>query len=424
MRIDVLNVLAKEYLGGVVIGLVGFVIYNIKEKFMGKYNYLIFGAGRIGIAVVVDLIKNCEAKSITVIDPDHDRLLVCLRRVDESTDKQSDVPVKYYVEVEKDACDMIVPHDHYDVILSCAPHWANLELTKMAIKNNIPYCDLGGNPEVVRQQRQYCNEEMGFDSSFNHDCPPVVVDCGVSPGISNVLGVHLAKQGYDIIRIRCGGIFDGFTQGNSLNYELLFSPDGLISEYSGECPIIVNGELIMEDTISYIEPFFHDRLPSDIMSRKIEFESAHTSNNSVEVVEYLRTLGVKHYDYQTIRDIGHWDKIRVLKNLGYCCGNRDKDKEFINMLSEQEFERTHEDTLFLMVRGSKSGKNVSERKELTIMRIGHPDGFSAMEELTAWGITLVAYYMVKGLGKPQGFATPETFINGEWMISELEKRLK
>jgi len=240
---------------------------------------------------------------------------------------------------------MILPYGHYDVILSCAPHTVNLELTEMAVKNDIPYCDLGGNSQVVEQQRTYC-EGAKFQSAFNHDCPPVVPDCGVSPGISNVLAVHLAKQGYDIIRVRCGGVFDGFAMGNDLNYELLFSPDGLISEYSGECPIIVSGKLGMEESVGYIEPFFHDKLPLDIMDRHIGFECAHTSNNSPEVVKYLQEIGVKHYDYMTIRDIGHWGKIRLLKKLGYCCGNRKKDEELIEMLSGEDFERRHEDTLF------------------------------------------------------------------------------
>ncbi len=391
---------------------------------MGKYKYLIFGAGRQGVAVVVDLIKNCEAKEITVVDPDQEQLLRCGDIVAD-LDDQHDFSITYRQTVQKDACNMILPHGHYDVILSCAPHWANLELTQMAVKNNMPYCDLGGNPAVVEQQRNYCNEGMKFESAFNHDCPPVVPDCGVSPGISNVLGVHFAKQGCDVIRIRCGGIFDGFAQGNFLNYELLFSPDGLISEYSGECPILVNGELIMEDTISCIEPFFHDRLPSDIMSRKIEFESAHTSNNSVEVVEYLRSLGVKHYDYQTIRDLGHWNMVRQWKMLGYCRGDQKKDEELIEILKNDEsLERKHQDILFLMVRGSKSGHLISETKELVFMHFGDPDGFSAMEEATSWGITLIAYHMVSGLGKPEGFATPEMFIDGEWMIEQLEKRLE
>ena len=376
---------------------------------MGKYNYLIFGLGRQGKAVLDDLLKNCEVKHIGVVDPDPNQMSNLNLKHPVS------IPITYAMTAEDF---MKQTPARPDVILSGAPYQVNMKIMKFAIENNIPDCDLGGNPAVVEEQAHYCSEEI------DHDCSSVVPDCGVSPGTSNILAVHLAKQGYDIIRIRCGGVFDGFAQGNTLNYELLFSPDGLISEYSGECPMLINGKLVMEESVGYIEPFLHDKLHLDIMDRQIGFECAHTSNNSPEVVMYLQEIGVKYYDYMTIRDIGHWDKIRVLKNLGYCCGNKKKDEELINMLSEQEFERIHEDILFLMVRGSHSGKNISERKELTIMRIGHPDGFSAMEELTAWGITLVAYHMVSGLGKPAGFATPEKFVDGEWMIQQLESRLK
>jgi len=380
---------------------------------MGKYNYLIFGLGRQGKAVLDDLLKNCEAKHIGIVDPDSNQMGTLNHPV--SIPITFATTAKNYLKQTS-----VIP----DVILNCAPHRANMEIMKFAVKSNVPYCDLGGNPDVVQEQKQWHCESSCFDISCQHGFPPVVVDCGVSPGVSNILAVHLAKQGYDIIRIRCGGIFDGFAQGNSLNYELLFSPEGLISEYSGKSPMIINGELVMEDTISCIEPFLHDRLPSDIMSRKIEFESAHTSNNSVETIEYLQSIGVKHYDYQTIRDIGHWNMVRQWKMLGYCCGDQKKDKELIEILkNDDSLKRKHQDILFLMVRGSKSGCLISETKELVFMHYGDPNGFSAMEEATSWGITLVAYHMVSGLGKPQGFSTPEMFIDGEWMISELEKRL-
>lgn len=379
---------------------------------MKKYNYLIFGCGRQGKAVIDDLLKNCEAQHIGIVDP------VAQPKLQHPVS----IPITYALTVEDYFKQTSIKPD---VILSCAPYQANMEIMRFAIKHHIPYCDLGGNPAVVEEQKHYCHEPIGSSGKlFGLVASPVVPDCGVSPGISNILAVHLAKQGYDVIRIRCGGIFDGFAQDNPLNYELLFSPEGLISEYSGKCPIIVNGELIMEDTVSCIEPFFHDRLPSDIMSRKIEFESAHTSNNSVETVEYLQTLGVKHYDYQAIRDIGHWNIVRQWKMLGYCCGNKKKDEEIIEILKNDEsLERRHHDILFLMVKATKSGYLFGEQKELTFMHYGNPDGFSAMEEATAWGITLVAYHMVSGLGKPEGFSTPEMFIDGDWMIEQLEKRL-
>lgn len=384
---------------------------------MGKYNYLIFGLGRQGKAVLDDLLKNCEAQHIGIVDPDPNQMATLNHPVS--------IPITFATTAENFLKQTSVKPD---VILNCAPHQTNIKIMGFALEHNIPYCDLGGNPAVVEEQVYFCNEVICRDQLYyphhHQHISPVVPECGISPGISNILAVHLAKQGYDVIRVRCGGIFDGMAQDNPLNYELLFSPDGLISEYSGKCPIIVNGELIMEDTISCIEPFFHDRLPSDIMSRQIEFESAHTSNNSVEVVEYLQSIGVKHYDYQTIRDLGHWNAVRQWKMLGYCNGDQKKDEEIIEILKNDEsLKRRHHDILFLMVKATKSGYLFGEQKELTFMHYGDPNGFSAMEEATSWGITLIAYYMVSGKGKPQGFATPEQFIDGNWMIKQLENRL-
>jgi saccharopine dehydrogenase-like NADP-dependent oxidoreductase len=49
--------------------------------------------------------------------------------------------------------------------------------------------------------------------------------------------------------------------------------------------------------------------------------------------------------------------------------------------------------------------------------------FSAMELTTSWGITIVAHHVASGRGAPKGLATPERFVDTEWTIAELEKRL-
>ena len=46
--------------------------------------------------------------------------------------------------------------------------------------------------------------------------------------------------------------------------------------------------------------------------------------------------------------------------------------------------------------------------------------------LTAWGITIVAYSLAKNAGSmvnPRGFATPERFMDTEWTIQELTRRM-
>jgi len=134
---------------------------------MGKYNFLVVGCGCQGKAVIDDLMKNCEAKHIGIVEPDPDQ-----------------IPPEIL-----DGFPLLIPitsattlEDYFkqtlsrpDIILSCAPYQNNMEIMKFAVKNNIPYCDLGGNPQVVEEQAYYCREEI------DHGCSPVVPDCGISP---------------------------------------------------------------------------------------------------------------------------------------------------------------------------------------------------------------------------------------------------
>ena len=54
--------------------------------------------------------------------------------------------------------------------------------------------------------------------------------------------------------------------------------------------------------------------------------------------------------------------------------------------------------------------------------------FSAMEQMTSWGITMVAHYMAKnsdslpGMHGTSAFATPDRFVDADWILDGLRER--
>jgi lysine 6-dehydrogenase len=325
---------------------------------MGRYRYVVFGAGRQGTAAIHDLALNCDAKEIKVVEPDAARAKTARARLEKLVEK--DAVAMSYVQTAS-ASDI----DRSDVVLSCAPYGANLELTKMALAADVPFCDLGGNPEVVAEQEKLASKSR----------TPVVPDCGVSPGLSNILAVHCAREhGADEVHVRCGGLPlerpDAAT--NPLQYKLVFSPMGLISEYSGQVPVIRGGRVTSVEALSLTEEF------------DAEHESSPTSNNSPQVVSFLAGCGVREYDYMTIRYDGHWGLVRGWKTVNG------------------------------LARGFEYRLDVAADKKTK---------FSAMELTTSWGITIVAHHIASARGVPKGFATPERFVDTKWVIGEIEKRL-
>lgn len=370
---------------------------------MSKYRYVVFGAGRQGTAAIHDLVRHCEAKSVLVVEPDEARLAAAKERIDGILAKDAR---SIGWTTSAGVAELVGAHG----VLSCATYQANVELTRLALDARVPFTDLGGNDEVVARQ-----EELAKKAST-----PVVPDCGVSPGISNIVAVHCAKaHGCDEVHVRCGGLplVRPDAAKNPLQYKLVFSPWGLISECSGDVPVIRAGKLAFVPALSITEEF------------DAEHECSPTSNNSPQVVEYLARQGVATYDYMTIRYKGHWDRLRGWKTLGFLRRDAERDAELVRLLEKDRVLRydpkKDRDKLILRVQGSKSASGMRRGVEYRFDVAADPaTKFSAMELTTSWGITIVAHHIASGRGKPKGFATPERFVDTEWVIAEVERRLR
>ncbi len=370
------------------------------------YGYAVFGLGRQGLAAAHDLVVNCQAEVVLGFDPDEQQRQLARARLGELLGR--DAPLS--VADSRDVCWPDLPAK-VRVVLSCAPYRVNPELTRACLRVGLPMCDLGGNPGVVGQQ-----QAMAAGSDV-----PIVPECGLAPGIANVAAVHLAKRHHaDRIQVRCGGIplEPPDAAVNPLRYKLSFDPQGLISEYSGRCPIIEDGTIAYVDACGRAEPFDE------------QHECFPTSNNAVQVAEYLRECGVRSYDYKTIRYQGHLACVHGWKALGFLRGDAKLDATLRELLSSSpalQYDRHRDrDKIILAVRGWRSDAEGSN--PVSEYRIDLPadrkTGFAAMELTTAWGITVVAHHMCSGRGAPRGFATPERFVDTGWFLDEIDRRVK
>lgn len=363
---------------------------------MSKYHFVVLGGGGMGFATVHDLRRNCDAASVTLIEPNETQRRQAAANLGKLRSAE-DAPITY---LEK-------PNEYVlgnaDVIVSCAPHTANIDLAQMAIDYNVPYCDLGGSHDVVAVQKR-----MAYGATS-----PVVPDCGVSPGLSNIVAVHLAKKhACTRIKVRCGGnpLPRPDPKENPLMYKLTWSPAGLAQEYAHKEMTIKNSIFFPVQALSKIERFDD------------EFESAPTSNNSFFSADYLRDhCGVEWYDYGTLRYHGHYKAVLNGKN-------RVDEDEFVKRvlaMPELVFDRERDsDRLILVVEGSR----IVYGHEKTFIHRFRADKdpitkFTAMELMTSWGIAIVAHHMASGRGQPAGFATPEMFVDSDWVLSEVDRRL-
>jgi len=369
---------------------------------MNRFNYLVFGAGRQGVAAVYDLAHRCEAAHITLVDPDGEARDRAKRRL--AGIGLGDVRMLYLPHANTE-----IVQEH-DIALGCAPYSCNMDFTKMCLKAGVPFCDLGGNPNMVTEQEEYLK---GITDKIL-----VVPDCGISPGISNVIVMEAAREGAKDITVRCGGmpLRKPDVVENPLGYQIVFDPQGLVSEYSGDVPSIVDSKMEMVAARSVVE----------------EFDSRHecspTSNNSTQVVKYFLEKGIRNYNYMTIRYKGHFKTF-----ASFFRGVPEKNIiDYLNSTPCLQYDPSVDrDKLILEISATNRDKPIIETHKWRFDIEACPrTKFTAMELGTSWGITTVAYYLAQNHQVMQEyiedfgcFATPERIIPGSWLIKELNERL-
>jgi lysine 6-dehydrogenase len=209
---------------------------------------LVLGAGRMGLGAVFDLAHNSpRVESVTVADFD-------LKKAEEVAEKVGAAKVTpHHVDVSNisDAAELMRSHDS---AISCVNYWYNAELSRAAIATKTNFCDLGGNNYIV-------DEQLALDEEAKNAGINIIPDCGLAPGMVSVLAMHGAKRFDEIeeIHIRVGGLPQN--PQPPLNYQLVFSVEGLINEYIEVARVIRAGQMREVESMTEIEDLAFDGFP-------------------------------------------------------------------------------------------------------------------------------------------------------------------
>ena len=137
--------------------------------------------------------------------------------------------------------------DGYDAVVSAVPYRFGVDVAAAAIAAGAHYADFGGNPTIVRRQ-------LEMDAAARAAGVVVVPDCGLAPGLANVIAEHLIATASGPVRsaqIRVGAL--PRRPVGSLGYQLAFSPAGLINEYAEPCEILDGGVRRTVDPLTRFE---------------------------------------------------------------------------------------------------------------------------------------------------------------------------
>ncbi len=369
---------------------------------------LVLGAGRMGFGAVYDLIHNSpEVSFVTVADADFAKA--------EDVGKKINSPKLSAVQLDVSDLEKTteIMREH-DSVISCVNYWFNAELSEIAIETKTNFCDLGGNNTVV--DKQLALDEQAKSAGIN-----IIPDCGLAPGMVSILAMDGTNRFDEIeeIHIRVGGLPQN--PQPPLDYQLVFSVEGLINEYIEKARVIRNGKITEVESMTELESLSFDDFPA--------LEAFQTSGGTSTLPDSF--LGkIKELDYKTIRYAGHCDKFKMMIDLGLC-SSEEITVDFSKVTPRKVFGELLQKHLpadeadYVLVRLDFAGIKNGTRKNLRydiVDKFDEATGLSAMMRTTAFPASIIAQMMAKGEVFTRGATPQEKAIDPEKFISELDKR--
>lgn len=362
----------------------------------------------MGHGAVFDLLYNSpEVELVTVADYDLTKAEKLAATIDNPRLKVTQLDVSRL----SDAAELMQGHDS---AISCVNYWYNLELSKAAIETKTNFCDLGGNNYIV--DAQLALEAEAKQAGIN-----IIPDCGLAPGMVSILAMHGANCFDEIeeIHIRVGGLPQN--PKPPLDYQLVFSVEGLINEYIEKARVIQEGEIKEIESMTEIESLEFENFPP--------LEAFQTSGGTSTLPDTF--LGkIKELDYKTIRYSGHCDKFKTIIDLGLCSSEeilvdfvKVKPRKVLGELLQRNLPADEPD--YVLVRLEFIGKSGNETKRLRydiVDKFDEQAGLSAMMRTTAFPASIIAQMMAKGDVKLRGATPQEKAIDAEKFVAELAKR--
>ncbi|HEX8151549.1 MAG TPA: saccharopine dehydrogenase C-terminal domain-containing protein [Thermoanaerobaculia bacterium] len=364
---------------------------------------LVLGAGRMGLGAAFDLASQPDVTEVTVADVDLAKATAVATRVGAKAR-----PVQIDVTDHAAVVDLMRGHAS---ALSCVTYWFNEQLARAAIEAGTNFCDLGGNNDVVAA-------ELALDEQARLRDVSIVPDCGLAPGMVAVLVAHGAQQfaQLDEIHIRVGGLPQN--PQPPLDYQMVFSVEGLINEYVERARVIRDGRITEVDSMTEIEEL---EFPAPFG----KLEAFQTSGGTSTLPDTF--LGkVKELDYKTIRYQGHCAKFKTMIDLGLCSSDV-VEIDGLTLAPRRLLGKLLVDTLphdepdYVLVRVEFVGEG--RRLRYDIIDAYDPEtGLSAMMRTTAFPASIVALMMARGQTTPKGALPQERCVPPDAFMEELAKR--
>ena len=242
---------------------------------------IVLGAGLVGKAIAQDLSKNFDVTSADI----NKRTLDAINSDDKIPTIQADLS-------ESEIIKSIIKD--FDLVVGALPGFMGYETIKNVIEEKKDIVDISFFPE----------DPFPLDELAKRQNVTVITDCGVAPGMSNIiLGYHNERMSIENYKCFVGGL--PVDREWPFEYKAVFSPIDVIEEYTRPARFIEEGKLIVKEALTDPEIIHFDDIG--------ELEAW----NSDGLRTLMKTMNVPNMIEKTLRYPGTIDYIKVLRDCGF-----------------------------------------------------------------------------------------------------------
>jgi len=364
-----------------------------------QYNIIVLGAGLVGSAIAIDLSKNHNVTSVD-FNPDSFQKFENYSTIKTiQADLGNTEKVKSLI-------------GNFDLVIGAVPGFMGYQTMKAVIEAGKNMVDISFMPEDFLELNGLAKKHK----------VTVVADCGVAPGMGNIiLGHHNATMHVKSYECLVGGL--PVIREWPYEYKAVFSPIDVIEEYIRPARYIQNYEMVTKKALSDPE--------------LIHFDDVGTleSWNSDGLRSIMQTMkNIPHMIEKTLRYPGCIEYLRVLRESGFFSYEeievngvkvRPVDVTAKLLFPKWKLKKGEEDftIMRIVIDGIENGENKKYTYNL-LDRFDKDNNIISMARTTGYTCTAVANLMLDGGFNIEGVSAPEIVGAGEGNLAYILKYLE
>lgn len=362
---------------------------------------IVLGAGMVGRTMAIDLTTKHK---VTLADFSPSALAASKQKCDALKTLQLDVTDKSTLQK------MLKP---FDLVICAVPGFLGFNTLKSIIEAQKNVIDISFFPENV----------LELDALAKEKNVTAIVDCGVAPGMGNIILGHYNAQ-FKITDFEC--LVGGLPKIKKwpFNYKAPFSPVDVIEEYTRPARYVENRNVIIKEALSDVE--------------HVNFKGVGTleSFNSDGLRSLIYTMPhIKNMKEKTLRYPGHVEYIQVLKQSGFfdtktinINGTDISPLEFSSKVLFNEWKLGDTEEELTVMRVTVKGTDKNGQNKTIVYHLNDTycakTQTSSMARTTGYTATAAANLFLEGLFDKKGVFPPELIGKEKGVLEYVLKYLK